>query len=320
MRRHLRAPAWLAGVAVLALAACDGGSPETPADPSTDSTETGGAPTTAEAPMPAPNAAAPAPETDAKAAPADPAGDPIVAAVQANPHRSDAQAARDVYRHPVETLRFFGLEPDQTVTEQLPGWYTEILGALLAEDGHYIAVNEHPSLLPEDHPYRPGRARFVDDFDTDRPVFGERAEAATLGGPEPMIPDASVDTALVIRATHGMVYAGTLEPMLAEYFRILKPGGVLGIVQHREDPASQNTPADRRGYVKESDVIEWVTAAGFELAEKSEINANPKDTKDHPPGVWALPPVLTLGDENRDTYLAIGESDRMTLKFVKPRD
>ncbi|MGF1606048.1 MAG: class I SAM-dependent methyltransferase [Rhodothalassiaceae bacterium] len=239
--------------------------------------------------------------------------------VDHNRYRTDEQMARDVYRNPAETLAFFGVQPHMTVTEQLPGWYTEILAPMLAEQGRYIAVNIHPDNYPDDPPERRARRMaFADRFITYSPMFGEDAQAAFLAGSSHQVEDASVDVALLFRAMHGMVYSDLTEAVLADYYRMLKPGGVLGIVQHRDDETSGYAATDRRGYLKQSDVIDMVTKAGFKLLATSEINANPKDPKTYERGVWTLPPMLTLGEENRATYEAIGESDRMTLKFIKP--
>ncbi len=240
-------------------------------------------------------------------------------AVNENPYRTNAQKARDVYRHPTETLEFFGLTPEMTVAEPSPGWYTEILGGLLRDKGTYIALNYAPDFF-EDEARRTSQAAWPEAFLRDKgPMLGEQAQAKFMLTETGFAPDNSVDAILAFRAFHGWVYNGVIEDVLAEFYTALKPGGVLGIVQHRENEDSANTPSDRRGYLKESFVIAAAERAGFTLAEKNEINANPKDTKDYKIGVWALPPVLrTESDEERRAHLAIGESDRMTLKFIKP--
>lgn len=241
----------------------------------------------------------------------------IEAAVNDNPYRTEAQMARDQYRHPVETLSFFGLRPDMTVAEALPGWYTEILAQLVKDDGSYIAIHRPPEAGGNDernaHEWR-------DTYIDDSGKFGARAFARFQLQPAGFAAPNSVDAVLVIRALHGAVYDGVADEVLDEIYRVLKPGGVLGIVQHREDPDSDNTPYDRRGYLKERFVVGLVESAGFELAGRSEINANPDDTKDYEIGVWALPPRLYYGEEGRAKFLEIGESDRMTLKFVKPAE
>lgn len=257
-----------------------------------------------------------APAHTAQAADVPPA---IAAAVNDNPHRTDAQKARDRYRNPAQTLAFFGIEPGMTVVEPLPGWYTEILGPLLAADGTYIGVNLPP------HAYgsaeRQARVhRWRDSFVASRAdVFGPRAHARFLLTEDGFSAPDSVDAIVAFRSTHGWIYRGIADEVFAEFYRVLKPGGVLGIVQHRDREDSAYNAYDRRGYLKESLVIDLVENAGFKLEAKSEINANPKDTKDYEIGVWALPPRLRVDDEAlKEKHRAIGESDRMTLKFVKP--
>ncbi|GER05771.1 methyltransferase [Iodidimonas muriae] len=245
--------------------------------------------------------------------------DAIDRAVTENPYRTADQKARDAYRHPAETLKFFGITADMTVAEPLPGWYTEILGDLLRDKGTYIALNTAPHLSQN----AGSRARshvWRDNYIASKgKLFGDKAFARFMLTEDGFAADDSVDAILAFRSMHGWVYSDVLEEVLAEFFRVMKPGGVLGVVQHRENEDSPNTPADRRGYLKQSFVIEAVTKAGFVLADQSEINANPKDTKDYEIGVWGLPPVLRAGsDEERRKNQAIGESDRMTLKFVKP--
>lgn len=238
--------------------------------------------------------------------------------VNHNPHRTDEQMARDAHRHPEATLAFFGIKPGMTVTEQLPGWYTEILAPMLKDQGKLIGVNVHPDNYPNDSAERrQRRMAFVETWGQGD-MFGDTAEAKFLAGPDHQVADESVDMALLFRAFHGMVYSDVADEVLADYFRMLKPGGILGIVQHRDDETSPHAPTDRRGYMKQSYIVDLVTKAGFELLASSEVNANPKDVKTYERGVWTLPPVLTLGEENRDYYRSIGESDRMTLKFIKP--
>ncbi|MFQ5346941.1 MAG: class I SAM-dependent methyltransferase [Rhodothalassiaceae bacterium] len=245
----------------------------------------------------------------------------IRAAVEENPYRTPEQMARDRYRHPAKTLAFFEVGPKMTIAEPLPGWYTEILGALLRDRGHYIAINLPPRRregAEGEAPEKGWRERFMERYGT---MLGPHARAAYLLSEEGFAPAGSVDRILAFRAFHGWVYAGVVDRVLAAFYRALKPGGILGIVQHRENEDSPHTPADRRGYLKQSFVIKTVEAAGFRLAGTSETNANPKDTKDYDIGVWALPPTLRVDDvETRRAHVRIGESDRMTLKFVKPAD
>jgi predicted methyltransferase len=232
--------------------------------------------------------------------------------------RSDKNKARDQYRHPKQTLEFFGVTPTQTLIEIYPGggWYAEILAPLLKDKGHYVAA-----IIKPDKPA--GEA--ADDkkglrgkFNADPAHFGAAKivefvpKMATLGAP------GSADIVLTFRNVHNMTDEGSEVPMFKAFFDVLKPGGTLGVVDHRAKPGTTLAANKETGYLPEDVVIKLATDAGFKLVAKSEINANPKDTKDYPKGVWTLPPTLTLKDQDRAKYLAIGESDRMTLKFVKP--
>jgi len=243
--------------------------------------------------------------------------DPALDAAIAGSWRPAKNVARDQYRHPRETLAFFGIRPDQTVIEITPGggWYTEILAPYLADRGHYVAALAIPSdpqgeAASDQHalaskfaadPAHFGHAAIV-EFDPKAPVFG---------------PQASADAVLTFRNVHNWVMAGTQAAMFRGFFDVLKPGGVLGVTDHR---ANRGAATDgQQGYVTEQQVIDYATAAGFVIDGRSQINANPADRKDYPKGVWTLPPTLELGDTDRAKYLAIGESDRMTLRFLKPR-
>ena len=239
-----------------------------------------------------------------------------LAAIIAAPHRSEDNRARDQYRHPQETLEFFGLQPDQTVIEIGPGrgWYTEILAPYLAASGHYIAA-----LQDAEGPrasYRAGWDALVNehaDLLSDVPVVTfDPGSKIDLGE------DNSADLVLTFRAAHSWVSSGVAEEALAGIFAVLKPGGHLGLVSHRAPEGADPVASARNGYVPEATIVELATAAGFELVGSSEINANPNDTTDHVNGVWSLPPTLRGGDEGREQFLAIGESDRMTLLFRKP--
>jgi predicted methyltransferase len=237
--------------------------------------------------------------------------------VIAGDHRSADNKARDQYRHPLETLTFFGIRPDMTVVEIYPGrgWYTEIIAPYLKDSGTLYAA-EHPG-----DPSYEAVQRSLEAFDQkvkDAPELYGEVKRTKLTKDGDIAPPDSADLVLTFRNVHSWIGAGTENEAFAAMFRALKPGGVLGLVQHRGDPNAAQDPKAASGYVNEDYVIELVKKAGFELAEKSEINANPKDTKDYAKGVWTLPPSLRLGDEDREKYLAIGESDRMTLKFVKP--
>ena len=237
--------------------------------------------------------------------------------VVAGDWRSPDHKARDQYRHPKATLQFFGIRPDQTVVEITPGggWYTEILAPLLHDNGHYIAATPKPAAEGEASrdlnglkskftadPAHYGKAQMV-EFDPKAPSFG---------------PPNSADMVLTFRNVHNWVEADTAPAMFKAFFAVLRPGGVLGVEEHRAADNASLDAVKESGYLPTNVVVKLATDAGFRLQESSEINANPKDTKDYPNGVWTLPPTLTLGDQDRAKYLAIGESDRMTLRFVKP--
>jgi predicted methyltransferase len=237
--------------------------------------------------------------------------------VLAGDWRSPDHKARDVYRHPKATLQFFGVRPDQTVIEITPGggWYSEVLAPLLHDNGHYIAAIAKPTGEGEASRDKTGlKAKFAADaahygkaqileFDPKAPVFGAPGSA---------------DVVLTFRNVHNWVEADTAPLMFKAFFTALRPGGVLGVVDHRAADNASIESVKESGYLPTSYVVKLATDAGFTLEEKSEINANPKDTKDYPKGVWTLPPTLTLGEQDKAKYQAIGESDRMTLRFVKP--
>jgi predicted methyltransferase len=235
-------------------------------------------------------------------------------------HRPEMNSARDGSRHPAQTLEFFGLRSDMTVVELWPGggWYTEILAPVLRHEGKLMAATYGDTGDSSEYRTRSHRAYMEklaarpDVYDAVEVITFWPAEAVSLG------PDNSADLVLTFRNIHSMIRRDQQKEFFAAAWRVLKAGGVLGIVQHRApDDADPKTSADH-GYVPQAYVISLATEAGFSLAGSSEVNANPKDTKDHPEGVWTLPPSLRLEDTDRERYLAIGESDRMTLKFVKP--
>jgi predicted methyltransferase len=236
----------------------------------------------------------------------------------AGPWRSAENKARDQYRHPKETLLFFGFRPDMTVVEIAPsgGWYTEILAPALKGRGQYIAAYNNPTASPN---AAKSRADFLQKFG-DSGTFGS-VTAANFGRGimSSMAAPNSVDLIVTFRSMHGLIGNKLAEEAFAAFYTVLRPGGRLGIEQHRQKEDRPNLPgANQGGYVKESQVIALAEAAGFRLVGRSEINANPKDTADWPDGVWTLPPTLALKDKDREKYLAIGESDRMTLVFEKP--
>ncbi len=240
-----------------------------------------------------------------------------VAQAVASPDRKPENVARDKYRHPAQTLSFFGLRPDMTVIEIMPGggWYSEILAPYLAAGGHYIAA------VP------PGKS--TDQFQallTAAPDRFGKVQMVTFTASQPvdLVAPGTADMVLTFRNIHNFLGSseqpgdGNAPKAFATWFRALKPGGVLGIVEHRLPETMESALEKTSGYVKRSTVIRLAMAAGFQFAGASEINANPKDNHNHPKGVWTLPPTYELGDQDRAKYAAIGESDRMTLRFVKP--
>ncbi|MGQ3049707.1 MAG: class I SAM-dependent methyltransferase [Niveispirillum sp.] len=242
----------------------------------------------------------------------------LLAPILAGDHRSDTNKARDQWRHPVETLEFFGVEPGMSVVEIWPGggWYTEVLGPLLNANGRYIAAAADPNGASANT--LAAIQRFKDKLAA-RPDLYANTQVTGFG-PKALdfVPAGSVDRVLTFRNVHNWMGAGWAEDAFKAMFKALKPGGVLGVVEHRANKDQPQDPKAPTGYVREDYVIKLATDAGFKLVATSEINSNPRDTKDHPKGVWTLPPTLTMKDQDRDKYLAIGESDRMTLRFVKP--
>lgn len=236
--------------------------------------------------------------------------------------RSPENRARDVWRHPKETLGFFMVRPDQTVIEITPGggWYSEILAPYLRGNGRYVAAVIDPAGETNERArdyYAKGLADLRAKFAAD-PVRFDRAQVVTFNQKAPVLgaPD-SADVVLTFRNVHNWRSAGTADAMFKAFHTVLKPGGVLGVVEHR---AKADVPAtDKSGYVGQAQVIAMAQAAGFVLDGQSEVNANPRDTKDHPNGVWMLPPGNRHDAADAAKYKAIGESDRMTLRFVKPR-
>ncbi len=232
-------------------------------------------------------------------------------AALAGSHRSAENKARDVYRHPRETLAFFGVVPGQQVIELWPGrgWYTEILAPLLHDQGKLVAAAPDNKYLTS---YREMLGKRPDIYGNVEVSVVSLPDASSLG------PDNSADVVLTFRNVHNWLGGGFAEALQASVFKVLKPGGVYGVIEHRGTKGMTAEQIQKAGYVPEEDVIALVTKAGFVLEERSEINANPKDTKQHPEGVWTLPPGYALGDKDRAKYTEIGESDRMTLRFRKP--
>jgi predicted methyltransferase len=246
--------------------------------------------------------------------------DATLAAAIAATHRSEANRARDRYRHPQETLAFFGIKPSMSVIEITPGlgWYTEILAPWLGVTGQYYAAvwdNDAPGLMKY---YRTLNEKF-DAVLAARPDLYGGVKRVKFDPKNPDFDvDGGVDAIVTFRNVHNWAQDGRAEAFFKAFHAALKPGGVLGVVEHRAHPGTTLEASLESGYLSEAYVIGLATAAGFVLEAKSEVNANPKDTKDYEAGVWALPPTLGLKDKDREKYLAIGESDRMTLRFRKP--
>jgi len=261
--------------------------------------------------------------------------DPVLAAVVAGDWRSDDAKARDRYRHPVDSLSFWGLKPGMAILEIQPGsasWWTEILAPYAKRTGGSFTATgadlDNPKLSEG---ARKSRQEFEARYGAKPELYG-KVEVVNWGATSRTLPADTYDFILTARSIHGWMQGapGTFESTFREFHKALKPGGILAVEQHRANPlpaGAEEQPST--GYVSEAYVISVAEKAGFTLAAKSEINANPKDTKDHPFGVWTLPPALrstpySAGsavdpDFDHSKYLAIGESDRMTLKFVKAK-
>jgi len=235
----------------------------------------------------------------------------------AGAHRSEANRARDQYRHPKETLTFFGIKPNMTVVEISPGggWYTEILGPYLANGGTLYAAAGNPAASEQ-------AAKSVADLKAKLAATPatSKVQVTSFGRDhyDSLAPAGSADAVLTFRNVHNWYSAGFAPQAFQAFYKALKPGGVLGVVEHRLPENRPDEAMKTSGYMKKSEIVKLAEAAGFKLAGESEVNANPKDTADYPDGVWTLPPNYRLGDKDRAKYAAIGESDRMTLKFVKP--
>lgn len=232
--------------------------------------------------------------------------------------RTAAYAERDVYRHPRQTLAFFEVTSASTVVEIWPGggWYTEILAPLLKDNGKFYAA--HFNADSDIAYFKKSRVSYNDKLAANVEVYSQVIVTDLMPPSHTVIaPAGSVDVVVTFRNVHNWMKAGNESAILAAIYSALKPGGVLGIVEHRAKPGTDEETMIASGYVTEARVKEMAASAGFEFVARSQINANYKDSTDYPKGVWTLPPTLRLGDEDRDRYLAMGESDRMTLKFVK---
>ena len=239
--------------------------------------------------------------------------------ILAGDQRTPAERARDVYRHPKETLLFFGIRPEMAVMEVWPepGWYTEIIAPLVRDKGKYYAA-----VIPADPSSKRITQRLADFREklAARPDVYDKVTVVTFpsdGGDA--VPAGSVDMVVTFRNIHNWLARDDAAQAFATMYRALKPGGVLGVVEHRGNPELPQDPQAKSGYMNEDYVLKLIEAQGFRLVATSEVNANPRDTKDYEQGVWTLPPVYRLGEKDHDKYAAIGESDRFTLRFVKPR-
>ena len=254
---------------------------------------------------------------------ADPATVAALRAALDGAHRSPENKARDSQRHPLETLLFFGLRPDMTVIELWPGgggWFTEVLAPVLRERGKLISTNFDTTGPADSYGVKSGK-KYQEKLASNPAVY-DKVGVVTIKDPKALNlgQDGTVDLVVTFRNTHGWVEDGNEASVYGAAFKALKSGGVLGVEQHRAKPGPVDDVKKQAatGYLPEDWVISRVESFGFKFAGKSEINANPKDTKDYDKGVWALPPSLENGEKDKAKYQAIGESDRMTLKFVKP--
>lgn len=252
----------------------------------------------------------------------DPATATALDAALAGAHRSERNKARDQYRHPKQTLEFFGLRRNMTVVEIWPGggWYTEILAPVLKGTGKLYVAQYGANAIAgyqkqEDAALREKAKQYPDVFS------GLRYTALWSPQDLAIAPPGSADLVVTFRNVHNWVnadYKQDTAKLFGAFFTALKPGGILGVVDHRWPDANTEDRNAANGYVSEARVVALAKAAGFELLGSSDINRNPKDTHNHPNGVWSLPPDLAVKAEEREKYLAIGESDRLTLKFRKP--
>jgi predicted methyltransferase len=245
------------------------------------------------------------------------ASDAGLAAAIDSPTRTAANTARDKYRHPAAALAFFGLRPTLSVIEIQPGagYWTEILAPYLKGRGTYtVAIPPPPPAEPR---AAQATSRYLQKLAKDPADYSQVIVSGLTDG-IPIAPPNSADLILSFRNLHDWMADGTASAKLALIRAALKPGGAFGIEDHRGLTNGPQDPRAKSGYVREDYAKALITQAGFHLAAESPIGNNPRDTKDYPKGVWTLPPTLAMGEENRAKYIAIGESDRWTLKFIKP--
>ena len=242
---------------------------------------------------------------------------PLPHGLLAAPHRSPANVARDPYRHPFGTLSFFGIREDSVVVEILPGsagYYMEILAPFLKDEGLFIAASRDATAAPQ---YLADHQKLLARLKAEPDLYGKVQVTQFNAGLHDIAPPGSADFVLTFRNLHNWVERNEAEGALRAIHKALKKGGVLGVVDHRGRTDQTQEAQMKSGYVRQDYAIALIEKAGFKLAGTSEVNANPRDTKDHPAGVWTLPPTYRLKDQDRAKYQAIGESDRFTLKFVK---
>ncbi len=233
------------------------------------------------------------------------------------PYRTHANVVRDIHRHPIETLAFFGVRDNSTVVEILPGsrgYYLEILAPYLNTRGVYIAANRDELAAPQ---YLADHQKFLGRLKEDPEVFAKVKVTKFNADRHEIAPAGSADFVLTFRNLHNWIERNEIDGALRAFHKALKPGGVLGVVDHRGRTDLSQEAQMKFGYVREDVAIKQMEKAGFKLAGTSRVNNNPKDTKDYPDGVWTLPPSFRLGDKDRAKYQAIGESDRFTHRYVK---
>ena len=234
-----------------------------------------------------------------------------------NSDRTADYVKRDEYRHPKETLTFFGIKPSMSVIELWPsrGWYSEILESFLATKGSFLAADFDPNYAS----WTPKAIKRNADNRAKSKILSNMKMITLYIDDWPLEKNDSVDMVLTFRNLHNWLKAGLLMDVFYKAYNVLKPGGIFGVVEHRAFPNTSIEDMNKSGYVTEKLAIEYAEEVGFVLVAKSQINSNSKDTKIYPKGVWTLPPTLRLGEEDKEKYIAIGESDRMTLKFMKPK-
>lgn len=245
--------------------------------------------------------------------------DPALQVFIEGPQRSEVNRVRDRHRHPGQVLTFFGVKPDSTVVEILPGaggYFTEILAPYLEQSGRYIAANGEKNSANAE--VMKDNAKLAAKLAADPADYGKVQVTEFSGDGHGIAPEESADFVLTFRNIHNWMTAGTTKDAFAAFYKALKPGGVLGVEEHRGKPDEPQDPLAKSGYVRQDVAIGFAETAGFKFIGSSEVNANPKDTKDYPGGVWALPPTYKLGAQDHAKYEAIGESDRFILKFQKP--